>query len=122
MDDVLNSAILKIKQKIMPHAITPMASVQEPEYRQLYKLLQVFDIPDEATEKQIDYIYNFLIAKKLNPKEELVNIHTKIGAIPTMERLVDKIYRYCQLSKEVDIIRQRTENLERDINALSNNR
>ena len=128
IDQLLDSAIIKIRHKIMPQAMTAQPSMytQEPTYHILYPLLDIWDKDrlDEDIEKKTQYIYDYLDTHKENNtiKDTLVDILTKIGITPPTETRLERIYKYCKLRKQAESIMREFEYIEREINAFSNNR
>lgn len=117
--DLLQRAILRVKQRVMPNfKADPSTFAFEP-YKQLYKALQIFDIPDTETDKRVKFIWDFLSEDGRDPRDRLVKLHTKLGRVGFGETLLDKVYRYCRLHNEARRALGQYRNIERDMNALS---
>jgi len=111
----LQSAIEQVREKFIPSV---KAFSPEPVYKQLYPILQIFDIPDTETDNHIEYVYNYLIDNKIDPKNGIVNIQTELGATPSLERFIDRVYRYCKLRVEANKTMQHYTNLENEIKQM----
>lgn len=119
MDDLLQSAILKVRQEYLPQS-APTTHVPEP-HVQLYESLQIFDIPDGETVNKVKYIHGYLSEGGKNAQDAIIDIHSKIGAIST-EQLTDRIYKYCKLKETANKALARYKNLKGELRALRNTR
>ena len=114
--DALQSAILKVREKVIPQA-PDVELAKDPSYKGLYNILQIFDIPDGDTEEQVSYIYNFLMENGGDPRDQITSIHSKLGSLSN-ERLVDRVHKFCRLKEQANKYLNRYENLMRDVNAV----
>ena len=121
MDELLQSAITKIRTKVSPKSVldTKGVFVPEEEYRSLMPMLDLFEESDEDELKRAKYIYDFLGE---NPKDKLLSIYTKLGQTPPNERKIDRVYKYCRLQEQSNKALTRYEQLQGDLNAFSRNR
>jgi hypothetical protein len=119
MQDLLQSAITKIRTKISPNIQSKGVFIPEEEYRSLCPMLDIFDDADEDELTRTKFIYEFLGE---NPKDKLLSIYTKLGQTPPNERKIDRVYRYCRLQEQSNKALTRYEQLQGDINAISSNR
>lgn len=116
--DPLARGILQLKQKNMPNFKTDSSTFAYQSHKQLYKFLQIFDFPDEDTDKQVQYIWNFLSEDGGDPRDKIVKLNTKLGAVRFGETMIDRIYKYCRLRSEARRALGQYENLQRDMAAL----
>jgi len=119
MEDLLSQAIVKVRNKVAPSSDMKVNLTPEPLYKQLYDSLQVFDIPDTIDDSHVEYVYNFLMDNGGNPRDQIMHIHSELGAIGN-EKLLDRVYKYCRLKSDANKLMQRYENTMRDLNALGN--
>ena len=115
MEDILTKAISEVKQKIVPLLTTIETTPQL--HTTLYNMLNIFDIPDTETEGKVKFIYDFLMENGGNPRDQVMSIHTQLGALSTTP-LVNRVYRYCRLKEQARKALIRYENIQREINAL----
>ena len=115
MEDLLKQAILNIRRRVFPSSVSKTTTTPEPHIH-LYKVLQVFDIPDEEVDSKVKFIYDYL-REKGDPQEQIIKIHSQIGALSS-ENLVSRVHKYCQLHKAAHDARLQYNNLKREINAL----
>ena len=126
IQDLLNSAIVKIKQKVMPLSMTnpDLVSSPSPPYEQLYPLLEVFDKGrlDADIQKQTQYIYDYIENHKGEEghKDIIMHILTRLGPTPFGQIRLDRVYRFCKLNRESENILGYHKTLQDEINALSN--
>ena len=118
--DELSQAIIKVRHKIIPQLDSAKVFTQDQQHVQLYNLLNIFDHPDEDTEEQVKYIYDFFQNNGGNPKDQIVATFTKLGSARVGETDAGRIYRYCRLQAKANNDLARYENTRRSIDALSN--
>ena len=127
IQDLLSSAIVKIKQKVTPLAVnTPLVSIPSQPYEQLYPLLEVFDSAkvDPDIQKQVQYIYDYLDTRKGSEghRDMIMHILTRLGPTPATETRLGRVYRFCKLHKQSESLMQEYEVLQGEIHALGNHR
>ena len=126
VQSLLQSAVVKVKTKVMPHAMTPPTTThtQAPPHEVLYPLLEIWDNgrKNEGTQQQTQYIFDFLDAAKGDKtiKDMVIGVLTKIGATPIGETRIDRVWKYCKLRKRSRSIMGEYNQVQRDIDALSN--
>jgi hypothetical protein len=122
MDDLLQSAILKVKEKFhMDTGAIQTISTPQPETT-IMPILSVFDLPDEETSTKIKFIYDHLLNNGGNPRDQIMSIQTKLGGCGHNENWVSKVYKYCRLNDKANKDLQRYENTKKEMDELSHNR
>jgi hypothetical protein len=117
--DELQSAIVKIKNKVIPLLSRSDFTPSDPS-TQLFPMLDVWgDEINEDTQNKAKFIHESLGE---NPKDKLMSIFTKLGTTPPNERRIDRVYKYCRLQKEAQKYLSRYEQIQGDIDAISNPR
>jgi len=128
VEALLQSAVVKIKAKVMPEAVAAVAPVHTtaPPHEALYSILEVWDKTreDKTAQEQTQYIFDFLDEAKGDKtvKDKIVEILTKIGTAPVGETRLDRVWKYCKLHKRAQSIMGEYNLVQGDIDALGNNR
>lgn len=120
--DLLQSAIVKVKNKLIP-AMTPQGFVPEDAYKQIFTMLDVWDSQreDPDIQERTKIVYEYL-NRDGRPRDALLHILTKMGAVPPLENRLDRVYKYVKLQQQSDKIMRHYEVIQKNINALSDNR
>ena len=113
---MLSKAIVKMQEKVFPGLNDDKVFTSEP-HTQLYSLLQVFDIPDEATKDRVKYIYDYFMENGGSPKDQTISAYTRLASDPHRS-VVDRVCKYCKLKDQSNRALGRYEAIWRDINAL----
>ena len=89
--------------------------------RGLYEMLEVYgkDTSDPDTQEKVKFIQDALGE---HPKDSLLHIITELGATPTGETKMGRVYRYLRLKLQADKALRHFESINRDINFMRNNR
>ena len=115
--DMLSQAITKIENRVLPGLNTDRVMTSEP-HMQLLPLLQVFELADEHTREQVKFIYDYLMENGGNPKDQIVSLHSKLGA-DKGNSLVGRVWKYLKLKAEANKALARYENIQKDLSAFS---
>lgn len=119
-EGLLERAILNVRTRLIPSLSNKAVSIPEP-HTQLYGLLQVYDLPSDDTKGKVKYIYDYLLENGGEPKDQVVDIHSKIGALSDTP-FVERVYKYLRLREQSRRALRHYKALERDLRAFHGTR
>ena len=117
--DLLQKAILKVKNKVSPLSSSNLGVfVPEDAYKSLFPMLEIWDsdTADSDIQAKAKFIYEFLGDR---PRDGLLSIYTKLGACPSNERNIDRVYKFCRLQEQAQKAMTRYEQIQGDLREIS---
>ena len=103
MDDLLQSAITKMRVKLHPVSVpdTPKVFTQEDAHKSLFPILELWDAEreDPDIDNKVKFIHEFLTDERGTARDKIMSILNELPPISN-DKTVDRIYKHCRLKNE----------------------
>ena len=116
-EDLLNSAITKIRLKILPQSIEQSSTHSQPDpYKGIFDVLEVYDKSrlDPDIDMKTKFIYDFLEDGKEPVSNKIMAILNELPVLSN-ELTIERVYKYCRLKDEYFKTTKRAEMLDKRI-------